>query len=33
MGIRKLPELTRALVKAEAKARELKLIPDDEASE
>jgi hypothetical protein len=32
MGIRKLPELARALVKAEAKARELGLL-DDEAAE
>jgi Transcriptional Coactivator p15 (PC4) len=29
MGIRKLPELARALVKAEAKARELGLIEED----
>jgi hypothetical protein len=32
MDVRKLPELARALAKAEAKARELGLI-DDEASE
>ena len=29
MGIRRLPELSRALVKAEAKARELGLIEED----
>jgi hypothetical protein len=29
MGIRKLPELARALVKAESKARELGLIDED----
>lgn len=29
MGIRKLPELARALVKAEGKAKELGLIPED----
>jgi hypothetical protein len=29
MGIRRLPELSRALVKAEAKARELGLIQED----
>jgi hypothetical protein len=32
MGIRKLPELARALVKSEAKARELGLLPDDEGT-
>jgi Transcriptional Coactivator p15 (PC4) len=32
MGIRKLPELAKALVKAEAKARELGLLDDDEAA-
>lgn len=32
MGIQKLPELARALAKAEAKARELGLV-DDEVSE
>jgi transcriptional coactivator p15 (PC4) len=31
MGIRKLPELARALVKAEAKAHELGLLDDDGA--
>jgi hypothetical protein len=30
MGIRKLPELARALAKAEAKAKELGLLLDDE---
>jgi Transcriptional Coactivator p15 (PC4) len=29
MGVRRLPELSRALVKAEAKARELGLIEED----
>jgi Transcriptional Coactivator p15 (PC4) len=33
MSIRKLPELARALVQAEAKAHELGLLPDDGASE
>jgi hypothetical protein len=32
MGIRRLPELARALVKAEAKARELGLIDDEAAA-
>ena len=32
LGIRKLPALARALVKAEAKARELDLIPPDVGS-
>jgi hypothetical protein len=32
MGIRKLPELARTLVQAEAKARELGLLDDDGAS-
>jgi hypothetical protein len=31
MGIRKLPELARTLVKAEAKARELGLLDDERA--
>ena len=33
MGIRKLPELARTLIKAEAKARELGLLDDDGAGE
>ena len=33
MGIRKLPELVAALVKADARARELGLIDDDGAGE
>jgi Transcriptional Coactivator p15 (PC4) len=33
IGIHKLPELVRALVKAEAKARELALLDDDGAAE
>jgi hypothetical protein len=33
MGIRKLPELARALVKAEARARELGLIDDVEKAD
>jgi Transcriptional Coactivator p15 (PC4) len=33
MGIRKLPELAQALVKAEAKARELGLLEDRGAAE
>jgi hypothetical protein len=32
VAVRKLPELARALVKAEAKALELGLIPDDRAA-
>jgi hypothetical protein len=32
MGIRRLPELAKALVKAEAKARELGLLDDDDAA-
>jgi hypothetical protein len=33
MGIRKLPELARALIKAEAEARRLGLLRDDGAAE